>query len=112
MDNAPSLNLVEGLKLGDRDENNDGLLSTTDIDLTGSGDLERTKLVLELGGARLEVKHGLCDASLGLIGGSSGRVRRAEDLVLNGHIRFWEVLLKPCDGTVVRCLLLRDRHPN
>lgn len=75
---------MEGLQLGDGDEDNDGLLASTDIDLTGSGDLESTELVFEFGDIVLEVDKSLGDASLGLVGGGRGRVGGAENLAVNG----------------------------
>lgn len=83
---APLLDLVERLELGNGNEDDDGLLATADIDLAGSGDLERAELSLELGDVVFEVNQGLRDADLGLIGRSGGGVRRAEDLVLDGHV--------------------------
>ena len=84
--NTPLLNLVESLELGDGDEDDDSLLAAADIDLAGSRDLEGAQLTLELGCAVLEVDDSLRDGSLSLIGGRPGRVGRAEDLVLNGHL--------------------------
>ena len=83
---APLLDLVESLELGNRDEDDDGLLATTNVDLPGSGDLERAELSLELGDVVFEVNQGLRDRGFGLIGGGGGGVRRAEDLVLDGHV--------------------------
>ena len=72
--------------MGNWDEDDDGLLAATDIDLAGSGDLEGTELSLELGNRILEVNQGLRDGNLGLIWGSLWRVGRAVDLVLDGHV--------------------------
>ena len=77
---------MESLQLRDRDEDDDGLLAATDIDLASGGDLERAKLSLELGDIVFEVNQGLCNGNFCLIGGSGGGVRRAEDLVLDGHV--------------------------
>ena len=82
----PLLDLVERLQLGDGDKNDDGLLATADVDLARGGDLEGPELALQLGRAVLEVDHGLSNGSLSFIGGRLGRVRRAEDLVLDGHL--------------------------
>jgi hypothetical protein len=75
---------VEGLQLGDGDEDNDSLLASADIDLTGSGDLESTELVFEFGDIVLEVDESLGDAGLSLVGGCRGRVGGAENLAVNG----------------------------
>lgn len=87
--NSPLLDFVESLQLGDGDEDDDGLLSTSDIDLLRGGDLreqirsrlksepslinsrntiatmrkwlylERAELSLELGDAIFEVDQSL-----------------------------------------------------
>lgn len=75
-----TLDLVESLDLGDGDEDNDGLLSSLDVDLAGSGDLERAELSLEIGNVVLEVEEGLGDQRLGGIGSGAGRVGGPEDL--------------------------------
>ena len=93
---TPLLDLVEGLQLGDGDKDDDGLLATADIHLAGSRDLEWAELSLELGCAVLEVDDRLGDGDLSLICGSPGRVGRAEDLVLNGHLVVLRILV---DGT-------------
>lgn len=80
------LDLLEGFHLGDGNEDNNGLLATSYIDLTGSRDLEWSELSLQLGDVVLEVNQGLSDAGFGFIGGRRGRVCRAEDLVLDGHV--------------------------
>ena len=77
---------MESLELGDGNKDNNGLLATTNIDLTGGGDLEGSELSLELRDVVFKVNQGLCDADFSLIGGSRGRVGRAEDLVLDGHV--------------------------
>ena len=84
--NTPLLDLVESLELGNGDEDDDGLLATTDVDLAGSRDLEGPELSLELGDVVFEVNQGLGDRDLGLVGRGGGGVRRAEDLVLDGHV--------------------------
>lgn len=76
-----TLDLVESLDLGDGDEDNDGLLSSLDVDLAGSGDLERAELSLEIGNVVLEVEEGLGDQRLGGIGSGAGRVGGPEDLL-------------------------------
>ncbi len=83
---APPLNLVESLQLGHGNKDNDGLLATTDIDLTGSRDLEGSEFSLEFGNVVFEVDQSLSDVDLSLVRGSGGRIGRAEDLVLDGHV--------------------------
>ena len=83
---------MERLELGDGDKDNDGLLATADIDLAGSRDLEWAELSLELGCAVLEVDDGLRDGGLSLIRRGPGRVGRAEDLVLDGHLAVLRIL--------------------
>lgn len=78
---------MEGFQLRYRNENNDGLLATPDINLARSGNLEGSKLSLELGNAIFQVKQGLRNRDLSLIGGSARSVGGAEDLVLDGHIK-------------------------
>lgn len=85
---APLLDLVESLQLRDRDEDNNRLLSATDINLTGSRDLEGTEFSLELGNVVFEVNERLSDAGLRLVGSGSGCVGRTEDLVLDRHDEF------------------------
>ena len=70
----------------DGDKDDDSLLAAADIDLAGSGDLERAELSLELGDVVFEVNQGLRDGDFGLIRRSGGGVGRAEDLVLDGHV--------------------------
>ena len=77
---------MEGLELGDGDKDDDSLLAPADVDLTGGRDLEGAELALELRRAVLKVDYSLRDGSLGFIGGGPGRVGRAEDLVLDGHL--------------------------
>lgn len=77
---------MESLQLGNRDEDDDRLLATPDINFTGGGNLEGSKLSLELGNTVLQVDQSLSDGSLSLIGSSVGCVGGAEDLVLNGHL--------------------------
>ena len=87
---VPLLDLAEGLELRHRYKDNDGLLSTLDIDLTCCGDLKRTQLGLELGNVVLEVDESLRNVDLNLIGRSDGCIRRADDFVLGGgHGLFW-----------------------
>ncbi len=68
MENAPGQDLSERLELGDGNEDNNGLLSTTDVDLAGSRDLEGADLVLEIGDVVLDVNEGLCDHCFHLVG--------------------------------------------
>ena len=83
---TPLLNLVEGLQLRDGDKDDNGLLSATDIDFTGSGDLKGTELSLELGDVVFEVDQSLGDAGLCFIGVGSGGVGGTQNLVLDGHV--------------------------
>lgn len=62
------LNLVERLEERDWDKDDDSLLATTDLDFTGSGDLERTQVGLKVGDRCLEVVQGLSDGEFYLIG--------------------------------------------
>ena len=71
---------MEGLELGDGDEDDDGLLSSLDVDLLGGRDLERSELRLELGNVVLEVEDRLGDSLLGLVGRGGGRVGGSLDL--------------------------------
>lgn len=84
--NAPLLDLVESLELGNGDEDDDGLLSTLDVELLGSRDLENSELRLELGNVGLEIEDGLSDGLLNLVGGSKGGVGRSLDLRLERHL--------------------------
>lgn len=78
--NLPLLNFVESLQLGDGDEDDDGLLATTNINLFGSRDLEGSKFSLELGNAVLQVNESLGDIDLDGLGDFSGGVCGAHDL--------------------------------
>ena len=82
---APGLDLVEGLELGYGDKDDNGLLATADVNLTGSGDLQRAKLGLQIGDVGFEVNEGLSDLGLGLIWRSAGRIGSAEDFSLDRH---------------------------
>ena len=82
---SPLLDLVEGLGHGDGDEDDDGLLAALDVDLSGLGDLELSKLRLEVRDVLLEVEQGLGDLLLNLRRGSSGRVGGPQDFVLVRH---------------------------
>ena len=59
---------MERLELRDGNKDDDGLLATTDIDLAGSRNLERSELSLELRNVVFEVNESLSDAGLSLIG--------------------------------------------
>ena len=83
---APCLNLVEGLELGDRDKNNNGLLATTDINLPGSRDLQSAELSLEIGDIVFEVNQSLSDLDFGFIWRSGGRIGGTGDFVLERHV--------------------------
>lgn len=71
---SPLLNLVESFQLRHRDEDDNGLLATSDINLARSGNLEGTKLGLEFGDTVLQVDQSLSDGGFGLIGGCGGGV--------------------------------------
>jgi hypothetical protein len=88
--NTPLLDLPERLQLGNRNENNDSLLSTSNINFPGSRDLERAKLGLKLWDVVLEVNQSLCNVGFSLVGGLIGSVGGAENFVVHGH--FWERL--------------------
>lgn len=72
--------------MGDGDEDDDSLLAATDINFTGSRDLEGPELSLEFGDVVLEVDECLGDFSLNGIGGSVRRIGGAENLVVDGHL--------------------------
>lgn len=76
----PSLDLLERLELGNGDEDDDGLLSTLDINFSGGGDLERSEVGLEVGNVVLEVEESLGDGQFNVIGGGRGSVSRSQDL--------------------------------
>jgi len=83
---APGLNLVEGLELGDGDKDDNGLLPTPDVDFPGSGDLQRVEFSLEIGDIVFEVNQGLGNLDFGLIWRCGGRICCAEDFVLERHV--------------------------
>ena len=83
---APGLNLVEGLELGDRNKDNNRLLATTNINLSGSRDLQRAEFSLEIGDVAFEVKQSLGDLDFGLVWGSGGRIGGAENFMLERHV--------------------------
>jgi hypothetical protein len=64
--NSPLLNSVEGLDLGNRDKDNNSLLSTLGVNLLCRRDLELPQLGLELWDILLEVDKGLSDSLLNL----------------------------------------------
>lgn len=76
---------MEGLQLGNRYEDDNRLLSTPHVYLTGSRDLKWAELSLELRDVVFKVDKGLSDACLRLIRSGRGRVSSAQDLVLNRH---------------------------
>jgi hypothetical protein len=67
---SPGLDLVESLKHGHGDEDDNSLLSSLDVDLLGGGDGELLQLGLELGNVGLQVEDGLGNGLLDLIGGT------------------------------------------
>lgn len=71
---------MESLHHGHRDEDNDGLLSSLDIDLLGGRDGELGQLRLELGNVGLQVEDGLGDRLLDLVGGAGRGVGGSLDL--------------------------------
>jgi len=77
---TPLLDLVESLELRNGDEDDDGLLSTLDVDLLSGRDLESSKLSLELGNVVLEVEDGLGNSLLGLVRSGGGGVGSSLDL--------------------------------
>ena len=79
-----TLDLVESLDLGNRDEDDDSLLATLNVDLAGSRDLERAELSLEIGNVVLEVEESLSDQLLRGVRGSAGSVGGPEDLFVRG----------------------------
>jgi hypothetical protein len=50
------LDLVEVLELSEGDEDDDSLAATTDLELLGGGDVQITKISLQLIGRHLEIK--------------------------------------------------------
>lgn len=75
-----ALDLVERLELGNRDEDDDGLLAALDVDLTRGRDLEGAQLGLEVGNVVLEVEERLSDQALGGVRRGARRVGSPEDL--------------------------------
>jgi hypothetical protein len=82
---SPLLNSVESLDLGNRDKDNNSLLSTLGVNLLGGGDLELPQLGLELGDILLEVDEGLSDGLLDLGGSGFRGVGGPLDLGLERH---------------------------
>lgn len=78
---------MESLQLGNGDEDDDGLLAALDVDLTSRGDLEGSKLGLELGNVVLEVQESLGNLLLNLGGGSARSVGSAERSVEFGAVK-------------------------
>lgn len=52
----PLLDLVEGLELGNGDEDDNSLLAALNVNLLSGADLERSELNLELGDVGFEVE--------------------------------------------------------
>lgn len=84
-DNLPLLDSVESLDLGNRDKDNNSLLSTLCVNLLGGRDLQLPQLSLELGDILLEVDEGLSDLLLDLRRRGGWRVGGPLDLGLEGH---------------------------
>lgn len=82
---------MEGLDLGNGDEDDDGLLSTLDVDLLGGADLQLPQLGLEVWDILLEVEKSLGDLLLNLGRGSLRGVGGPLDFVLEGHFGLSEV---------------------
>jgi len=83
---APLLEFTECLQLGNRYKDNNGLLATSYVNFTSSGDLQGPKLRLEIRDVVLQIKQSLSNANLGLVGGSGWGVCGTEDLVVDGHL--------------------------
>ena len=64
---SPGLNLLERLELGHWHENDDGLLSSSTVNLLGGGDIELPKGGLQVA-VDLEVQQSLADLLLDLVG--------------------------------------------
>ena len=64
---SPGLNLLERLELGHWHENDDGLLSSSTVNLLGCGDIELPKGGLQVA-VDLEVQQSLADLLLDLVG--------------------------------------------
>lgn len=75
-ESAPSLNLVKGLQLGNGNEDDDSLLSTTNVDLLSSRDLEGSEFGFKLGNIVLQVDESLSNVNFDALdsgaGGSGG----------------------------------------
>lgn len=65
---------MESLEHGHGDKDDDGLLSSLDVDLFGGRDGELLQLGLELGDVGLQVEDGLGDGLFDLVGGTGGGV--------------------------------------
>lgn len=78
--NSPLLNLVPSLQLRDRDEDDDSLLSTLDIDFLCSRELQRSQFRLQFSHAGFQIQDGLTDHGLGLGWGRSWSVCCSVDL--------------------------------
>lgn len=83
---APLLDLTESLQLGHGHKDNDGLFATSDVNLAGSGDLERSQFGLQLWDIVLQVNESLGDVGLRLVWRRSGGVGGTEDLGVDGHL--------------------------
>ena len=75
---------MEGFQLRDRDENNDSLFATTDVDLTGSRNLKDAKVAFKFRYIVFEVDESLCYIFFNLIGSGRWCVGGAKNLVVNG----------------------------
>ena len=82
---SPLLNSVESLDLGNRDKDDNSLLSSLGVNLLGRRDLQLPQLALELGDILLEVDEGLSDLLLDLGRRSGWGVGGPLDLVLDRH---------------------------
>lgn len=83
--NSPLLNSVESLDLGNRNKDNNSLLSTLSVNLLCGRDLELPQLGLELWDILLEVDEGLSDCLLNLRWCGFGCVGGPVDLALERH---------------------------
>lgn len=77
---------MESLDLGNRDKDNNSLLSTLGVNLLCRRDLELPQLALELGDILLEVDESLSDGLLDLGGSGSRGVGGPLNLVLERHV--------------------------
>lgn len=92
---SPLLDLVESLEHGHGDKDDDGLLSSLDVDLLGGGDGELLQLGLELGDVGLQVEDGLGDGLLDLVGGAGGGVGGTLNLgSVGGHFVLLRVRIR------------------